>query len=251
VVAGLALLFIVAFAFAISSASRGRASSSQQLRPGQAAFDAANQQILVYKSATQKVGFGNTPEAEKMATEFAKTMQVMQQLAFTGGKKGGVSLSGGNFLVHCQLQGDTACFLAHVPQLRNYKDKDVRLALAKIAWSTAKAVTEEARKDKRWDLGLGLRGTLMYGVVATGTSGGEPVIEQGSAVDPSGLYRFFAPAPGPAAATAPAGGAPTPGAAPGTGSPAKIPGDAPAGNDSPAKAPPPAKDTPPATPDKP
>lgn len=161
------------------------------------AFDAANQLIM---SKSGGIAHGNTAEAKKMAAEYSDTIEKLQQVAFTGGDKNrNFSLTGEKFLVYCQLSSDSACFLVHVPQLKNYKD-DVRVTLAKLAFTTAQMVTANMQKNKPTKLAVGLRGSVLYGATAIGNSDAEPKIEQGFSVKDEPLHPYFQPA----AAAAPA-----------------------------------------------
>lgn len=155
------------------------------------AFDAANLKIT---SSADGTAHGNTDEAKKMAAEYSDTIEKLQQVSFSGGDKNRkFSLTGEKFLVHCQLSGDSACFLVHVPQLKGYKD-EVRVMLAKIAFTTAKMVTANMQKEKPVKLAVGLRGTLLYGATAIGNSDAEPKIEQGYSVPDETLHPYFQPA---------------------------------------------------------
>jgi hypothetical protein len=168
--------------------------STQEPRPraaGEEAFRTANQKIFAYHD---QVAFGNTPDAQAMAQRFSTLLKSMVAIGFTGGGKGGPSLSEGNFLTYCEVRDDRICFLVHVPELRRYKG-DVRDALVKIAWMTAQQVTEGRRKGHDVKLAVGLRGALSYGAVAAGMGEGEPQKTMAEALDEKPLFEFFADAP--------------------------------------------------------
>jgi hypothetical protein len=172
----------------------GTASSRPQKpkSPAEQAFDRASAQIVM--NAGDSAGFGNTPEARQLAARFSDTVQKLEKMCFTGGSEGGPSLTGGRFLVYCQINEGSVCFLVHVPQLRNYGEGKVRGALAKLGWLAAQTVTAELRKDRPRDLAVGMRGALAYGVIVTGKGDGDPNIVQGSIIDAALLHRYFAPA---------------------------------------------------------
>lgn len=184
----LALLGVGALGI-LSLFSKGRGPEAPEV----AAFKAADQQILSWNG---KAGFGNTPEAERLAADFSQRLQALQAVAFEGGAEEGsrVSLTGGNFIAYCQLTDRGACFLVHVPQLKNYK-RDVRDALIDLAWQSARGATEELRETSDHELAIGLRGALMYGGYAAGWGGAEVPVrrDNGAVVSTDPLHAFFAP----------------------------------------------------------
>jgi hypothetical protein len=125
-----------------------------------------------------------------MAQRFASVMKAVERTAFSGTGAAGPSLSEGHFLTYVELRQDSVCFLVHVPQLRRY-DGDVRRALLELAWMTAREASRDARKGRDLKLGVGLRGALAYGAVATGMGEGTPVQEVGSIASTAPLQPFF------------------------------------------------------------
>lgn len=175
----------------------GSGTPSAPKSPAESAFDAAN---LLITTGKDGVAHGNTPEAKKLAEQFSSTMEVLQQAAFTGGDKNRkFSLTGEKFLVYCQQSSGRVCFLVHVPQLKNYKD-DVRTMLAQLAFKTAQSVTVDLHKEKPIKLAVGLRGSLIYGASAIGSSDAQPQIAQSFSVPKEPLFPYFE-SPTPAAAT--------------------------------------------------
>lgn len=158
--------------------------------PEVTAFRAADERIVAWSG---KAGFGNTPEAEALAEELSLRLQTLQKAAFTGGKDEGrrPSLSGGNFITYCQLTDEGACFLVHVPQLKNYK-REVRDALIDLAWQSARSVTDGRRSGDA--LAVGLRGAVLYGGLAAGRADAErpATLANAAAVDTTPLHAFFA-----------------------------------------------------------
>jgi hypothetical protein len=157
-------------------------------KPGEAAFQAANGQIVFFHGDT---AFGNTPEARDLAARYGKAMEGVAAVAFTGGRpKGRPSFSEGRFLTYCERRGDRICFLVHVPELRNYRG-ETRDALLKIAWVLAKDITKETRKPSDLKLGVGLRGAVAYGATAIGMGEGSPDKKTAEVLDDAPLYEFF------------------------------------------------------------
>lgn len=133
-------------------------------QPGQAACDEAEKFVLSYKD---REGTGNTPEAAKLAEDFARKLRVSRQIMFTEGRSGGMSFSKGFFLTYCFIGQESVALIIHVPDLRNYAN-DAQVTLSEYAWTLA---TEEARakvpKAKR--LAVAVRGVLDYSAILTGT----------------------------------------------------------------------------------
>lgn len=171
--------------------------------PERAAFQAASNHVLANSG---QVAFGNDPRAQSIAARFGERLQALREAAFTGAEaeQERASLTRGRFLVHCQLAGDEACFLVHVPQLKNYRG-DVREALLDLAWNAGREATRQAGVRR---LGVGLRGAVLYGAIAVGqASQARPeLFECAGSVGTEPLEAFFAdkstvsPAATPAAA---------------------------------------------------
>lgn len=189
----------LALLFAAAGCSGGPAA------PGEDAFNNANQLITVHKSQT---AFGNGPEAIKAAEKFASMMKAMRRMAFSEGKGPGPLLTGGEFLTYCHLTDDALVFLVHVPELRNFKEQ-AQEALLEIAWQLARSTAKTLHGDRNVKLGVGLRGVLLYGAQAIGSTQSDKPERQDttSPVELEAFYPFFVgtyPAAAAAAAAAPA-----------------------------------------------
>ncbi len=111
------------------------------------------------------VAHGNTPEAKALAEEYAQTMKTLREALFTKGKKG-FSLSGGNFVTYCELHEGRCAFITHVPQYRKFDD-DAKKSLAEIAWVAAQETVADTL-DEGDELGVGMKGVVLYGKVMVG-----------------------------------------------------------------------------------
>jgi hypothetical protein len=159
--------------------------------PGEDAFDAAND---IIRSDDAGVSHGNTEQAEAMAAEFSQMLDAADEALFSGGSEGGIDRTGGKFLTYCRVSGNKVAFLVHVPQFKQYKD-DVRDALISVAWMTANQVVSDSGLTDVEKIGIGLRGTLIYGGLAIGPPGEDPEMTENSfSVDDELLYEFFAEA---------------------------------------------------------
>jgi len=157
--------------------------------------------------ASKGTAHGNTDQAKTMATTLSTQMKGMREAFFEGGndKEMKLSLTGGEFLVYCQLNEDSCAFVIHVPELRHYTD-DAKATMAELAYRAAANILNETGNKKVRKLALATRGTLLYDKVLVGeythgsesgdkgdaTAIAEPVSEKGGAEAPA-LYPFFAP----------------------------------------------------------
>jgi len=155
--------------------------------PGETAFQLASAKIFMFHGET---AFGNTPDARALAEQHSRVMTSLSKVMFTGGPKGGPSLSDDKFLTYCERRPGRICFLVHVPALRSYHG-EARDALLKIAWLAARQVTKEARTPADLKLAVGLRGAVAYGATAMGMGEGAPVNHVAEVLDEKPLYEFF------------------------------------------------------------
>jgi len=158
-------------------------------KPGQEAFDSANARLTTFES---KVGFGNTAEAEQVASKFAQEIVKREAEAFEGGKDAENSLTTqGKWLTYCQVNEGAVVLLVHVPHLDTYEG-DERKALAELVWETAAELSAPLRETKEKKVVVALRGNLLFGATAAGSAAGKPSITTGTAVETDSLYPFFA-----------------------------------------------------------
>lgn len=113
-------------------------------------------------------GRGNSPEAIELANLFADKLKSISDEAFTSGRKPILQLSRGEYLTFCELHEDRCLFLVHVPSYRNFTS-DARKTLAELAWATAQLSVADVLPPGT-QLGVGLRGTLLYGDIMLGSS---------------------------------------------------------------------------------
>lgn len=135
-------------------------------------------------------GRGNNPDAVRLANNYAEIMKRASDEAFTRSGKPIIQLSGGEYLTYCELHEDRCLFLVHVPSYRNFTD-DAKETLVQIAWINAQLiVADELPADSR--LGVGLRGTILYGDIIVGRS--PPNTEEltdGTSAEKEDLLSFF------------------------------------------------------------
>jgi hypothetical protein len=134
------------------------------------------------------VAHGNTPEAKILAERFAVRMKELRDIAFTESTNK-IQLTGGNFVTYCELHPEKCAFLVHVPSYRNFEE-DAKTTLAEIAWSVAQeTVADSMVPGDR--LAVGLKGTLLYGAVMTGTVSSEESKPAKQTTEKDLLESFF------------------------------------------------------------
>ena len=78
-------------------------------------------------------------------------------------------LSGGNYVTWCELTDDRCVLVVHVPEYRRF-DNEAKRVLANVAWTTAQLSAGD-QLDEGAQLGVGLKGVLLYGAVMVGEIG--------------------------------------------------------------------------------
>jgi hypothetical protein len=157
--------------------------------PGQEAFDTANARLTTF---TKQVSFGNGPVAVQLAERFSTRMKLMREIGFSKSKLKGPMLSEGQFLTHCQLTDNSILFLVNVPEFRDFKE-DAQGQLLDLAWTAARRIAERFPDGKEMRVGVGLRGTLLYGGAVIGTAASDiPDVKTNTGVvSLDGFYPFF------------------------------------------------------------
>jgi hypothetical protein len=181
---GATLAVTVGLALLLGS-GKGHATS-----PGESEFRRVNSQITSYRG---QEAFGNTPEARQIAGAYSQKMAAIAKVVFSGGRDSHEgTLTEGHFLTHVEMREDSVCFLVHVPQLRAYQG-EVRKTLLEVAWTLAHGATGELGDGRPLRMAVALRGVMLYGAVATGTTSAEEPssedFEGAASTEP--LYAFF------------------------------------------------------------
>jgi hypothetical protein len=129
------------------------------------AFDAANRQINVNHG---EVAFGNSGRAIAVASDVSRSMKVLRELGFEGGKKDGLSVSKHEFLTYCDLREGQCIVLVHVPELRRFT-ADAKDSLASMAWGrTQAALRQQNAGAPGMKVVVGMRGIALYDRVMSG-----------------------------------------------------------------------------------
>lgn len=162
-----ALAIVIGVPLVYTTIQSSRKDAERKQQPGYAAFAEAN---LLLTGRSQGVAHGNTPDAKVMASEFSSRLNLARKLGIESRKSTPtVSLTGGEFLTYCLLTRDSCVFMVHVPDLRKFTP-EAKDFIAQAAWVTALAVTEPQKATLR-NVGVGLRGALLYDRVVSGRPG--------------------------------------------------------------------------------
>jgi hypothetical protein len=183
------MVLLVAFV-AVAGLAMGVAyllsSSPGQPRPGADEFRAANERLFAFSG---QAAFGNSSEAELLAKRYGGCMEGVRAVAFTGGReKDAPSLTQGHFVTHCELHKGRACFLVHVPELRQYAPS-AKEGLSRFAWACARRALADRARTESLQVGVGVRGILLYDAAMIGSISDERPVQQSDSE--SDLYPFF------------------------------------------------------------
>lgn len=132
----------------------------------------ASSLILSDKNGVAK---GNNAQAQSLAAKYSKLMETMQKEFFVReGEEAKFQLSSGHFIAYCQINQNGVAFLVHVPEYRRYK-KQAKESMSELAWIVANRVIEEegSLAQKNPQVGVGLKGAMLYGDVMLGQFGEE------------------------------------------------------------------------------
>lgn len=129
------------------------------------AFDSANTQIDANHGA---VAFGNNSKAIAIASDISRSMKVLRNLGFEGGKKDGLSASKHEFLTYCELRDGQCIVMMHVPELRRFSS-GAKDSLSKMAWGRTQAALRQQNAGlPGMKVIVAMRGIALYDRVMTG-----------------------------------------------------------------------------------
>jgi len=144
-----------------------------------------------------KFAFGNTPEAEKMATDFAKQMKTYREKYYEADESISISTQG-HFLTHCELHEDSCAFIVHVPRLRKY-NLEAKELMANQAWYVASAILVSNGYQSGFKMAVGTKGKIVYERIDVGTLSLDTTLIEVSGVEKEGtrveLLKPFFPDP--------------------------------------------------------
>jgi hypothetical protein len=148
------------------AAGRGTASEDT----GSDAFSLANRQIAI-NSSMSGTAFGNSPQAQAIASAVSVRLKEIRATQFTGGGRDQAIFTKGEFLTHCTITPGAVVLLCHVPELRKYSD-DAKAAMRRHAWTTTQeALAAAGVKEPARTVFVALRGVALYDLVVRGKTG--------------------------------------------------------------------------------
>lgn len=168
--------------------------SAGERKPKPGALQVAERNISVKRG--DRVAFGNSEPARAIAENFSQQMKARREVGFSSDDSGGVSISGGEFLTHCELRADTCAIIVHVPELRKF-DPKAKVALNDLAWHIAQGLLADTDFPEGGDLAVGLKGVLIYDDIRLGKhvkewpEGEENPGESRRGLGESALDQFF------------------------------------------------------------
>lgn len=116
--------------------------------------------VLGYKGTP---AHGNTFQAQALAWRLSDELKKIRDDKFPKGdpESVDVKLTRGEFLVFCQLRGDSCAFLIHVPALREYSSAQ-KVAISEAAYLEAARQVDSIPRSGVRQLGVAIRGTILY-----------------------------------------------------------------------------------------
>lgn len=131
--------------------------------------------------------FGNTDEARRWAADYAADLEALDKKVFVGNDdRDDVT---GRYKTWCELHDDRVAFVVNVPEYRKFSE-DVRKVVHLNAWVAAQKVAQ--KKLKAGDrIAVGLRGSVLYGAVMTGSVGDMPGADMVTTKSATDLLPFF------------------------------------------------------------
>ena len=163
--------------------------------PGYEELLAADKLIV---SNRHGVANGNTPEAKKLAAMVSREMRVLREAMFEKGKSD-LMLTGGDFLVFCELHETTCAFLLHVPEMRRFTS-EAKASMMDLAYNVACEALDELEGTHPRRLAVGTKGNMFFDRVLIGDftpndeeplKRAKPVELEGGLKAPSELLPFF------------------------------------------------------------
>lgn len=110
---------------------------------------------------------GNSPEAKRLALAFSRDLEARKRQVLVRMRSGKVEEREESFVTYCQLNQDSICFLVHIPEYRKY-DEGAKETIEEIAWLAARSTVDQSSLPSDAELGVGLKGLLLYGSTLKG-----------------------------------------------------------------------------------
>ena len=106
------------------------ATSIAESAPRSGALESAETKIM---SAREGIAHGKTSKARQCAELFSNTAKTFREAGIEGDDRISLSLTGGEMVTYCEINGDRVAFLVHVPKLRKF-NADAKKFMVEAAW---------------------------------------------------------------------------------------------------------------------
>jgi hypothetical protein len=194
-------LVIAFFAFRIVQMAIKLPTLSKERRASTPGYEQllAAEKIIVSKR--NGIAHGNSAEASKLAQAVSKEMRVMREAMFEKGKGSEAMLTGGDFIVFCELHEASCAFIIHVPELRRFTS-EAKESMMDLAYTVACDALDDLEGTRPRRLAVGTKGAMFYDRILIGdyTPNDEKPLAKAKPVDlsekktvPSALLPFFVP----------------------------------------------------------
>lgn len=159
-----AVLVLPIFVIPLISIVAGKGAGHREEAAGKLELRHAETAITTNRHGT---ALGNSAAAIRLAAQMSNDLLSARTALFTGEDGKGLSATGGEFVVFCQLSENSCAFLVHVPDLRHYAS-DAAKAMADAAYLEAYKILDKAGSHPL-RLAVATRGTMLYGSVRIGS----------------------------------------------------------------------------------
>lgn len=146
-------------------------------------------ELRVLSPGTDGVATGNTREAKEIAEAYSALLKTTRDELFTKDRERMLTLTTGQFIVHCELHADRCALIVHVPAYRDFTN-DAKEVLEMSAWVLAQEAVE-GKIPPGSKLAVGLRGTIRYGAVMEGRVAAGDEVDDFMRRDRDDLVAYF------------------------------------------------------------
>ena len=158
----------------------------RKLVPGETAFETANTHLDQHSTGS---AFGNTPEATKLARQFAAAAPTVRRHFEGDDSAWDESATDGEYLTHVHVTDSAIVLLVRVPSLKRYKGA-ARDRLMQLLWAHVGPAVGPVATGKK--VILAVRGAIFYGGTAVGDPAGKPIVNTAGLVSTDFIYPHFA-----------------------------------------------------------
>jgi len=155
----IAVVVLIVIAFIAASGGEGGSKATGKPVDPEVTLDQAEANII---SSGDGVAYSNSDAGNALAKKFSA---LFKEVAMEGTDTIGERQ---DFIVHCQLNEQSALFLVHVPKLRKF-EKESKERFCEFGWQIAHAVLAESQLTPGSQLAVGVKGLALYQNIYFGT----------------------------------------------------------------------------------